>query len=68
MSFFGPDLVEALNASVENCPPKFAEPLPSSGLEPQAPDDVADAILALIRSGAERADLVPVELGGTLQA
>lgn len=28
MSVFGPDLVEALTARVENRPPHFAEPLP----------------------------------------
>jgi NADP-dependent 3-hydroxy acid dehydrogenase YdfG len=33
-----------------------------------SPDHVAAAILALIRSGAERADLVPVQFGGTVPA
>lgn len=28
MSFFGPDVIEAINASVENRSPNFAEPLP----------------------------------------
>ena len=34
----------------------------------QSPDHVADAILGLIRSGDARADLVPVQFGGTLTA
>jgi NADP-dependent 3-hydroxy acid dehydrogenase YdfG len=39
----------------------------TSGLVPQSPEDVADVILDLIRSGAEQADLVPEEFGGTLK-
>jgi len=39
-----------------------------SGFEPDTPEDVAAAILDLIRSGASRADLVPVEAGGTLRS
>ncbi|AQT79831.1 short-chain dehydrogenase [Mycolicibacterium litorale] len=38
----------------------------NSGLTPDTPENVAGAILELIRSGAERADRVPVEAGGTL--
>ena len=38
-----------------------------SGLHPQSPEDVADAILDLIGSGAEQADLVPEEFGGTVK-
>ncbi|MCW2898540.1 MAG: short-chain dehydrogenase/reductase [Streptosporangiaceae bacterium] len=40
----------------------------SSGLQPQSPEGVADAILHLIRSGAEQADLVPEEFGGTVKS
>lgn len=40
----------------------------SSGLTPDTPENVAGAILDLIRSGAERADRVPVEAGGTLSS
>jgi NADP-dependent 3-hydroxy acid dehydrogenase YdfG len=39
----------------------------SSGLQPQSPEGVADAILDLVRSGAEQADLVPEEFGGTVK-
>jgi NADP-dependent 3-hydroxy acid dehydrogenase YdfG len=39
----------------------------SSGLQPQSPEGVADAILDLVRSGAEQADLVPEEFGGTVR-
>jgi NAD(P)-dependent dehydrogenase (short-subunit alcohol dehydrogenase family) len=35
------------------------------GLQAQPPEQVAEAILGLIRSGAERADLVPEQFGGT---
>jgi NADP-dependent 3-hydroxy acid dehydrogenase YdfG len=35
------------------------------GLRAQPPEQVAEAILGLIRSGAERADLVPEQFGGT---
>jgi NAD(P)-dependent dehydrogenase (short-subunit alcohol dehydrogenase family) len=34
-------------------------------LRPQRPEQVAEVILELIRSGAERADLVPVRFGGS---
>lgn len=34
---------------------------------PQEPEQVAEAILDLDRSGAERADLVPEQFGGTYQ-
>lgn len=37
----------------------------SNSLQPQKPDQVAEAILDLIRTGAERADLVPEQYGGT---
>ncbi|GAA0366199.1 SDR family NAD(P)-dependent oxidoreductase [Actinoallomurus spadix] len=40
----------------------------SSGLVPQSPERVADTILDLIRSGAEQADLLPEEFGGTLKS
>ncbi|MFE5028855.1 SDR family oxidoreductase [Streptomyces sp. NPDC056656] len=40
----------------------------SSGLQPQSPEGVADAILGLIRSGAEQADLVPEGFGGTVKS
>ena len=39
----------------------------SNGLQFQKPDQVAEAILDLIRTGAERADLVPKQYGGTYQ-
>lgn len=35
--------------------------------EAQTPEEVADVILDLVRSGEAEADLVPVELGGTYQ-
>ena len=37
-------------------------------IEAHSPEVVADAILDLIRSGDERADLVPVQFGGTVAA
>ena len=37
------------------------------GLKPQPPEVAADAIIDLIRSGAERADVVPQQFGGTYQ-
>lgn len=37
-----------------------------SGLVPDTPENVASAILDLIRSGDEQADLVPIAAGGTL--
>jgi short-subunit dehydrogenase len=40
----------------------------SSGLVRQSPEGVADTILDLIRSGAEQADLLPEEFGGTLKS
>jgi short-subunit dehydrogenase len=33
--------------------------------QPQEPEQVAGAILALIKTGAEQADLVPAQFGGT---
>ena len=35
--------------------------------QPQAPEQVADAILDLIRTGAEQADLVPEQFGGSFK-
>jgi NADP-dependent 3-hydroxy acid dehydrogenase YdfG len=40
----------------------------ASGLKPQSPEAVADAILDLIKSGAEQADLVPEAYGGTVKS
>ncbi|MGP4009014.1 SDR family oxidoreductase [Streptomyces sp. 4N124] len=40
----------------------------ASGLVPQSPEGAADTIIELIRSGAEQADLVPEEFGGTLKS
>jgi len=37
------------------------------GLKAQPPELAADAIIDLIRSGAERADVVPQQFGGTYQ-
>ena len=37
------------------------------GLKAQPPEVPADAIIDLIRSGAERADMVPRQFGGTYQ-
>jgi NADP-dependent 3-hydroxy acid dehydrogenase YdfG len=37
----------------------------SHGPQPQSPEQVADAILDLIKTGAERADLVPERFGGS---
>ncbi|ORA35659.1 SDR family oxidoreductase [Mycobacterium aquaticum] len=39
-----------------------------SGLKPDTADHVAAAILDLVRSGAEQADLVPIEVGGSLRS
>jgi NADP-dependent 3-hydroxy acid dehydrogenase YdfG len=39
----------------------------SHGPRPQTPDQVAEAILDLIKTGAERADLVPAQFGGSFQ-
>ena len=36
--------------------------------QPQAPEQVAVAILDLIRTGAEQADLVPERFGGSFRA
>ncbi|MFJ5685780.1 SDR family oxidoreductase [Streptomyces sp. NPDC093099] len=58
------EFVGALRGSVEDALKMEA----SSGLRPQPPEDVADAILGLIRSGAEQADLVPEEFGGTVKS
>lgn len=38
-----------------------------SGPRAQRPEQVAEVILGLVRSGAERADLVPVEYGGSYE-
>ncbi|MFJ6569269.1 SDR family oxidoreductase [Streptomyces sp. NPDC091292] len=58
------EFVGTLRGSVEDAVRMEA----SSGLKPQSPEGVADAILGLIRSGAEQADLVPEEFGGTLKS
>jgi len=44
-------------------PPEDAPP----ELRPQRPEQVAEVILELIRSGAEQADLVPTRFGGTYE-
>jgi NAD(P)-dependent dehydrogenase (short-subunit alcohol dehydrogenase family) len=41
--------------------------LSDGGLKAQPPELAADAIIDLIRSGAERADMVPQQFGGTYQ-
>ncbi|RYJ25799.1 short-chain alcohol dehydrogenase [Streptomyces sp. L-9-10] len=58
------EFVGTLRGSVEDARKMEA----ASGLRPQPPEDVADAILGLIRSGAEQADLVPEEFGGTVKS
>jgi NADP-dependent 3-hydroxy acid dehydrogenase YdfG len=57
------EFVETVRGSVEDALQMEA----SSGLQPQSPEGVADAILDLVRSGAEQADLVPEEFGGTVK-
>jgi NADP-dependent 3-hydroxy acid dehydrogenase YdfG len=47
--------------------PSSPEEVPAD-LRPQRPEQVAEVILEVIRSGAERADLVPARFGGTYQA
>lgn len=39
----------------------------SHALQPQTPEQVAEVILDLIRTGAERADLVPEQFGGSFK-
>jgi NADP-dependent 3-hydroxy acid dehydrogenase YdfG len=58
------EFVGTVRGSVEDAQQMEA----ASGLQRQSPDDVADAILDLIRSGAEQADLVPEAYGGTLKS
>ena len=41
--------------------------LSDGGLKAQPPELAADSIIDLIRSGAERADVVPQQFGGTYQ-
>ena len=57
----GTEFMESLRAGAE-----AASELESShALQPQKPEQVAEMILDLIRTGAERADLVPERFGGT---
>jgi NAD(P)-dependent dehydrogenase (short-subunit alcohol dehydrogenase family) len=44
-----------------------AQLISDGGLKAQPPELAADAIIDLIRSGAERADMVPRQFGGTYQ-
>ena len=44
-----------------------AQMMSDGGLKAQPPELAADAIIDLIRSGAERADVVPQQFGGTYQ-
>jgi NADP-dependent 3-hydroxy acid dehydrogenase YdfG len=58
------EFVRTVRGSVEDALQMEA----SSGLQPQSPEGAADVILDLIRSGAEQADLVPEEFGGTVKS
>jgi NAD(P)-dependent dehydrogenase (short-subunit alcohol dehydrogenase family) len=49
--------------ALQGPPPESAPP----ELLPQRPEQVAEVILELVRSGAERADLVPVRFGGSFR-
>ena len=51
----------SLRAGALQAPPREAPP----ELRPQRPEQVAEVILELIRTGAERADLVPETFGGS---
>ena len=51
----------SLRAGALQAPPQGAPP----ELRPQRPEQVAEVILELIRSGAEQADLVPTRFGGS---
>ena len=57
----GTEFVESYSAGRDAA----VEMLASGGLQAQPPELVADAIMDLIRTGDERADLVPREFGGT---
>lgn len=57
----GTEFVDAYRAGKEAA----AEMLANSGMEVQPPELVAETILDLIKSGAEQADLVPPQFGGT---
>ena len=58
----GTEFIDSLQAGRE------AAEEATSGLEFQPPQRVADAILDLVRTGAEEADLVPEQMGGSLKA
>jgi short-subunit dehydrogenase len=58
------EFVRTVRGSVEDALQMEAD----SGLQPQSPEGVADTILDLIRSGAEQADLVPEQFGGTVKS
>jgi NAD(P)-dependent dehydrogenase (short-subunit alcohol dehydrogenase family) len=55
----------SLRAGELRAPPVSAET--PRELRPQRPEQVAEVILELIRTGAERADLVPTRFGGTYE-
>jgi hypothetical protein len=57
------EFIESIRAGRE-----AAERLESSHApQPHAPEQVAEAILDLVRTGAEQADLVPEEFGGSFR-
>jgi NAD(P)-dependent dehydrogenase (short-subunit alcohol dehydrogenase family) len=55
------DFVDSLRAGVESAKALEA----NSGLQRNTPEQVAEKILYLVKTGDERADLVPVHFGGT---
>ena len=57
------EFVESLRGDNESA----AQLESSHAPKPQSPEQVAEAILDLIRTGAEQADLVPEQFGGSYQ-
>ena len=55
------EFVESLRGDTESA----AQLESSHAPKPQSPEQVAEAILDLIRTGAEQADLVPEQFGGS---
>lgn len=57
------EFIESLRGETESA----SELESSHAPKPQSPEQVAEAILELIRTGAEQADLVPEQFGGSYQ-
>ncbi len=57
------EFIESLRGETESA----SELESSHAPKPQSPEQVAEAILDLIETGAEQADLVPEQFGGSYQ-